>query len=296
MNPSAPHPHRRRLTRAEVHRRRRNRAIRRVAGLTVMLCVAAGGVTFLLTRRAAVPSASAASAISMPAQSIADPTVSSAENTAAPANTLGLTADEARAMLADPLMVLVNHTSKMPDDYTFDTKECGSATAVNKTLQTVACDAFLSMQKAAAADGVTVWMQSGYRSVKYQTSLYERKTKYYLDKGYDNATAREKAAAVVNPPGYSEHNCGLAADLNSPEHTGLDEGFEKTAAFRWLCEHAGDYGFILRYPKDAEDKTEIIYEPWHWRYVGVENAAKINASGLCFEDYIETLQSIAAEG
>ena len=296
MNPSAPHPHRRRLTRAEVHRRRRNRAIRRVAGLTVMLCVAAGGVSFLLTRRAVVPSASAASAISMPAQSIADPTVSSAENTAAPANTLGLTADEARAMLADPLMVLVNHTSKMPDDYTFDTKECGSATAVNKTLQTVACDAFLSMQKAAAADGVTVWMQSGYRSVKYQTSLYERKTKYYLDKGYDNATAREKAAAVVNPPGYSEHNCGLAADLNSPEHTGLDEGFEKTAAFRWLCEHAGDYGFILRYPKDAEDKTEIIYEPWHWRYVGVENADKINASGLCFEDYIETLQSIAAEG
>ena len=296
MNPSAPHPHRRRLTRAEVRRRRRSRAIRRVAGLTVMLCVAAGGVSFLLPRHAAIPSASAASAISMPAQSIADSTVSSAENTAAPANALGLTADEARAMLADPLMVLVNHTSKMPDDYTFDTKECGSATAVNKTLQTVACDAFLEMQKAAAADGVTVWMQSGYRSVKYQTSLYERKTKYYLDKGYDNATAKEKAAAVVNPPGYSEHNCGLAADLNSPEHTGLDEGFEKTAAFRWLCEHAGDYGFILRYPKDAEDKTEIIYEPWHWRYVGVENAAKINASGLCFEEYIETLQSIAAEG
>ena len=296
MNPSAPHPHRRRLTRAEVRRRRRNRAIRRVAGLTVMLCVAVGGVSFLLTHHAAIPSASAASAISMPAQSIADSTVSSAENTAAPANALGLTADEARAMLADPLMVLVNHTSKMPDNYTFDTKECGSATAVNKTLQTVACDAFLSMQKAAAADGVTVWMQSGYRSVKYQTSLYERKTKYYLDKGYDNATAKEKAAAVVNPPGYSEHNCGLAADLNSPEHTGLDEGFEKTAAFRWLCEHAGDYGFILRYPKDAEDKTEIIYEPWHWRYVGVENAAKINASGLCFEEYIETLQSIAAEG
>lgn len=296
MNPSAPHPHRRRLTRAEVRRRRRSRAIRRVAGLTVMLCVAAGGVSFLFTRHAVVPSASAASAISMPAQSIADSTVSSAENTAAPTNALGLTADEARAMLADPLMVLVNHTSKMPDDYTFDTKECGSATAVNKTLQTAACDAFLEMQKAAAADGVTVWMQSGYRSVKYQTSLYERKTKYYLDKGYDNATAKEKAAAVVNPPGYSEHNCGLAADLNSPEHTGLDEGFEKTAAFRWLCEHAGDYGFILRYPKDAEDKTEIIYEPWHWRYVGVENAAKINASGLCFEEYIETLQSIAAEG
>ena len=293
MNSSAPHPHRRRLTRAEVRRRRRSRAIRRVAGLTVMLCVAAGGVTFLLTHHAAIPSASAASAISMPAQSIADSTVSSAENTAAPANALGLTADEARAMLADPLMVLVNHTNKMPDNYTFDTKECGSSTSVNKTLQTVACDAFLAMQKAAAADGVTVWMQSGYRSVSYQTKLYERKTQYYRDKGYDEATAKEKAAAIVNPPGYSEHNCGLAADLNSPEHTGLDEGFENTAAFRWLCEHAAEYGFILRYPQGAEDATEITYEPWHWRYVGVENAAKINASGLCFEDYIAALQQIA---
>ena len=252
MNPSTPHPQRRRLTRAELRRRRRRRAIRRVAGLTLMLCVAAGGVSFLLTRRAAIPSASAASAAPLPAQSAPQEAAASSvpENTA-PSNALGLTADEARALLADPLMVLVNHTNKMPDDYTFDTKECGSATAVNKTLQTAACDAFLAMQK---------------------------------------------AAAVVNPPGYSEHNGGLAADLNSPEHTGLDEGFENTAAFRWLCAHAGDYGFILRYPKDAEDKTEIIYEPWHWRYVGVENAARINASGLCFEEYIQTLRDIAAEG
>ena len=293
MNSSAPHPHRRRLTRAEVRRRRRNRAIRRVAGLTVMLCVAVGGVSFLLTRHAAVPSASAASAISMPAQSIADSTVSSAENTAAPANALGLTADEARAMLADPLMILVNHTNKMPENYTFETAECGSKTAVNKTLQTVACNAFLELQKAAAAENVTVWMQSGYRSVSYQTNLYEKKTNYYKQQGYDDTKAKEMAAAIVNPPGYSEHNCGLAADLNSPEHTGLDEGFENTAAFRWLCQHAGEYGFILRYPKGAEEKTEITYEPWHWRYVGVENAAKINASGLCFEDYIAALQQIA---
>lgn len=301
--------HRRRLTRAEIRRRRRNRAIRRIAGLTLVVCVAVGGVSFLLSRRKApVPTADAAgsaansAASSLPSAEPGSKVESSAVSGAAAEsvesrdNLLGLTAAEAKAMLADPLMILVNHTNKMPENYTFETAECGSKTAVNKTLQTVACNAFLELQKAAAAENVTVWMQSGYRSVKYQTSLYERKTKYYLDKGYDNATAREKAAAVVNPPGYSEHNCGLAADLNSPEHTGLDEGFEKTAAFRWLCEHAGDYGFILRYPKDAEDKTEIIYEPWHWRYVGVENAAKINASGLCFEEYIETLQSIAAEG
>ena len=211
----------RRMTRAEVRRRRRSRAIRRVAGLTVAVCLFVGGLTvavslfmggaaFLLNRHAPVLSASAASAPAEDAENSLLPAASSTvEETNG--NALGLTADEAAAMLADPLMVLVNHTNKMPDDYTFDTKECGSATAVNKTLQTVACDAFLAMQKAAAADGVTVWMQSGYRSVKYQTSLYEKKTQYYLNKGYDNAAAKEKAAAVVNPPGYSEHNCGLAA-------------------------------------------------------------------------------------
>ena len=302
-------PTHRRLTRAEVRRRRRSRAIRRVAGLTAVVCLVVGGAAFLLNRKAPVPSASAAGA---PASSAASETnglltdlmfpSSAAESTSTAAseaaeesrdNALGLTKAEAAAMLADPMMVLVNHTNKMPDNYTFDTKECGSQTAVNKTLQTPACDAFLEMQKAAAADGVTVWMQSGYRSVKYQTGLYERKTKYYTDRGYDTATAKEMAAAVVNPPGYSEHNCGLAADLNSPEHTGLDEGFENTTAFRWLCEHAVEYGFILRYPKGAEDKTEITYEPWHWRYVGRENAAKISASGLCFEDYIAQLNAIA---
>ena len=302
-------PTHRRLTRAEVRRRRRSRAIRRVAGLTAVVCLVVGGAAFLLNRKAPVPSASAAGA---PASSAASETNglltdrlfpgSAAESTSAAAsegaeesrdNALGLTKAEAAAMLADPMMVLVNHTNKMPDNYTFDTKECGSQTAVNKTLQTPACDAFLEMQKAAAADGVTVWMQSGYRSVKYQTGLYERKTKYYTDRGYDTATAKEMAAAVVNPPGYSEHNCGLAADLNSPEHTGLDEGFENTTAFRWLCEHAVEYGFILRHPKGAEDKTEITYEPWHWRYVGRENAAKISASGLCFEDYIAQLHAIA---
>ena len=285
-------PHRR-MTRAEVRRRRRGRAIRRVAGLTAAVCLLVGGAAFLLNRHAPVPSASAASAPAEDAENSLRPAASSTVEEETNGNALGLTADEAAAMLADPLMVLVNHTNKMPDDYTFETKECGSKTAVNKTLQTVACDAFLEMQKAAAAENVTIWMQSGYRSVKYQTGLYERKTKYYTDQGYDLATAKEKAAAVVNPPGYSEHNCGLAADLNSPEHTGLDEGFENTTAFRWLCEHAADYGFILRYPKGAEAQTEITYEPWHWRYVGVENARKISASGLCFEDYIAQLHTLA---
>ena len=262
----------------------RNHHARRLLCLTALACFVAGGTAYACTRKAAVPQLPELSA-----ESLEQPAEYGVQQST-------LTAAQAQAILDDPRMILVSRTHPITEDYPIETKECGSATAINKTLQTEAANAFLSMQAAAAKDGVDVRMQSGYRSVSYQKKLYDNKTQYYRDKGLSEAAAREKAAAIVNPPGCSEHNCGLAADLNSPEHTGLDEGFEKTAAFRWLCEHAGDYGFILRYPTDAEDKTEIIYEPWHWRYVGAENAAKINASGLCFEEYIETLQSIAAEG
>ena len=309
MQQSMPHepprrPVHRRLSRAEIRRRRRRRAIRRLTVLLCALALVAGGISFAVTRLHAAPAASAASrpqAGNTPsASSLGAGSASSeaASSQAQPQNALGLTAAQASAMLEDPRMVLVNHDTPMPEDYTFDTKECGSSTAINKTLQTEAADAFLKMQAAAAADGITIWMQSGYRSVDYQTTLYNNKTQQYLNQGYDEATAKEMAAGVVNPPGYSEHNCGLAADLNCPDFTDLDTGFENTTAFTWLCQHAEEYGFILRYPKgeQAEALTEITYEPWHWRYVGPENAARINESGLVFEAYIAQLKQIAAAG
>lgn len=271
------------------HRHSLRPAARRLLAFTLAACAAAGGVSFLLSRHAAVPSASAASVSSTAAASPASGAASAAEEEPGL-----LSAQQAQAMLDDPRMVLVNHTNKMPEDYTFTTRECGSATAVNKTLQTEAADAFLAMQAAAAREGVTIWMQSGYRSVDYQKNLYDQKTQYFRNKGLSEAEAKKQAANIVNPPGYSEHNCGLAADLNSPEHTDLTEGFENTEAFRWLSAHAVEYGFILRYPKNAEAVTEITYEPWHWRYVGPENAALIQQSGLCFEDAVAVLQKLAA--
>lgn len=271
------------------HRHSLRPAARRLLAFTLAACAAAGGVSFLLSRHAAVPSASAASASSTAAAVPSSGAASAAEEEPGL-----LSVQQAQAMLDDPRMVLVNHANKMPEDYTFTTRECGSATAVNKTLQTEAADAFLAMQAAAAKEGVTIWMQSGYRSVDYQKNLYDQKTQYFRNKGLSEAEAKKQAANIVNPPGYSEHNCGLAADLNSPEHTDLTEGFEKTAAFRWLKAHAVEYGFILRYPKDAEAVTEITYEPWHWRYVGPENAALIQQSGLCLEDAVALLQKLAA--
>ena len=267
---------------------------RRLLCLTALACLVAGGTAYACTRKAVVPQLP-----ELPAESLEQaastlpetPVQQPAENGAQQSP---LTAAQAQALLDDPRMILVNRTHRITEDYPVETKECGSATAINKTLQTEAAEAFLSMQAAAAKDGVDVRMQSGYRSVSYQKKLYDNKTQYYRNKGLSEAAAREKAAAIVNPPGYSEHNCGLAADLNSPEHTTLDTGFADTAAFRWLCENAEQYGFILRYPKEAESVTGITYEPWHWRYVGPENAALLNQSGLCLEDAIAVLQRIAA--
>ena len=262
--------------------------------LMALVCFVAGGTAYACTRKAAVPQLP-----ELPAESIAQaastlpdtPVQQPAENGAQQSV---LTAAQAQALLDDPRMILVNRNHPITEDYPVETKECGSATAINKTLQTEAADAFLAMQAAAAKDGVDVRMQSGYRSVSYQKKLYDNKTQYYRNKGLSEAAAREKAATIVNPPGCSEHNCGLAADLNSPEHTTLDTGFADTAAFRWLCENAEQYGFILRYPREAESVTGITYEPWHWRYVGAENAALLNRSGLCLEDAVAVLQRIAA--
>ena len=266
----------------------------RLLCLTALACFVAGGTAYACTRKAAVPQLP-----ELPAESIAQaastlpdtPVQQPAENGAQQSV---LTAAQAQALLDDPRMILVNRAHPITEDYPVETKECGSATAINKTLQTEAANAFLSMQAAAAKDGVDVRMQSGYRSVSYQKKLYNDKTQYYRNKGLSEAAAREKAAVIVNPPGCSEHNCGLAADLNSPEHTTLDTGFADTTAFRWLCENAEQYGFILRYPKEAESVTGITYEPWHWRYVGPENAALLNRSGLCLEDAVAVLQRIAA--
>ena len=100
------------------------------------------------------------------------------------------------------------------------------------------------------------------------------------------AEAEKKAATIVALPGTSEHHLGLAVDINS-----VETSFEDTAAFRWLQENAENYGFILRYPKDKQEITKIIYEPWHYRYVGVEHAKTINGLGMCFEEYVEYLSN-----
>jgi D-alanyl-D-alanine carboxypeptidase len=104
--------------------------------------------------------------------------------------------------------------------------------------------------------------------------------------GYSRAEAVNFAAQSIQPPGCSEHNSGLAIDITRPGVWDTREDFDTTKEFAWLQAHAHEYGFILRYPKDKQNITQVMYEPWHWRYVGVGPATAMKASGQCLEEYL----------
>ena len=92
-------------------------------------------------------------------------------------------------------------------------------------------------------------------------------------------------------PGTSEHECGLAVDIIDADYQVLDDKQEETETQKWLMANCQDYGFILRYPNGMSETTGIIYEPWHYRYVGKEHAANIMSNGLCLEEYIENMET-----
>ena len=130
---------------------------------------------------------------------------------------------------------------------------------------------------------------SSYRRQVTQQTLYNNKVDYFLQQGYDLEKAREEAGKIVAVPGTSEHQLGLAVDLIDIDYPYLDEGQEDTDAQKWLMEHCWEYGFILRYPNGKTEHTGIIYEPWHYRFVGKALAMELKNSGLCLEEYLESL-------
>lgn len=140
---------------------------------------------------------------------------------------------------------------------------------------------------AANAAGCHLWGQSLFRPYSLQASLYEDQVNALIGEGYGRQEAETQAATIVARPGCSEHNTGLAVDFECADFPDLDEGFKDTAAYEWLQEHCAEYGFILRFPKEKEEITGVIYEPWHYRYVGAEAATEIMSRGLCLEEYLE---------
>ncbi len=128
------------------------------------------------------------------------------------------------------------------------------------------------MFEAAKQDGIKLFITSGYRSYNRQKELYDK----YVARDGKQAADRYSAR-----PGHSEHQTGLAVDLNSTANS-----FANTPEAKWIAENSYKYGFIVRYPKGKENITGYIYEPWHVRYLGVEKATEVYESGLCLEEFL----------
>jgi len=188
-------------------------------------------------------------------------------------------------------LLLVNEDNPLPDDFSVETEEVqGSFKMDARIAETVK-----KMIADAKAEGVDLMICSSYRSIDRQKQLFAAEVDVQMAAGKTKEEAEKITATMIAVPGTSEHHTGLAADIVTPTHQTLDEAFAETAAGKWLVENAADYGFILRYPKDKQDITKIIYESWHFRYVGVEHAKAITEQGLCLEEYIEQLKGEQAE-
>ncbi len=179
-------------------------------------------------------------------------------------------------------LILVNYSHTIPEDFEVELKSIGNGHQVDARIY----DDFQAMLKAARKDGAYIYVISSYRDMDKQIDLHSNKIEEYIREGYAYAEAKRLAAQVVAVPGTSEHHLGLALDLVSSEYRGLDERQETTKGFKWLEENCAEYGFILRYPNGKTDITGIIYEPWHFRYVGKEAAQEIMEKGITFEEYL----------
>ncbi len=217
-------------------------------------------------------------------------TTAATTTTTAPTNTDGrvlLTYDTAGHYVQPTVdnwrLRLVNDWNGIAADYEKSITLVGAGNRNQKVDSRILAD-LNAMLAAGKAYGIDV--QSGYRAYDHQSRLYWRQVDAQLAKGLNDKKAQEIAGTIVKRPGYSEHNTGLAVDLGGSGNFSLDESFANTPAYRWLLENCADYGFILRFPKDKEAVTGVIYEAWHFRYVGKDAAKEIMAKGLCLEEYL----------
>lgn len=183
----------------------------------------------------------------------------------------------------DWAVLLVNNRHPIPEGYEF---------TLGTIMGSLQCDEriipdLLEMLQGAKEDGISLEICSPYRTDERQVMLFERKIKKYMRKGMSYMDAYKLSARVVNVPGTSEHQIGLALDIYTGSYRTLDEGFGETKEGIWLREHCSEYGFILRYPKGREYITGIEYEPWHFRYVGKSAAKAIMEQDLTLEEYVE---------
>lgn len=184
------------------------------------------------------------------------------------------------------LLILVGPNNRLPDDFTLELENVQGKYNMN----VLAASSAKALIKAAAAAGYDMRICSAYRTVEKSAELYSRKVNEFKNLGYGQEEAEKQAAMWVAPPGTSEHHTGLSMDIVCAEYwnyySDLEYDYDKFDAFTWMVQNCADYGFILRYPKGKSDITGIVYEPWHYRYVGTEAAKYIMENGLCLEEYL----------
>lgn len=180
-------------------------------------------------------------------------------------------------------MVLANRNSVLPMDFTVEQTETVGEALVDARI----AESLRQMVNDAVAVGIKLKPTNGYRTVARQQELWEaRVQKLMTENGMSKADAEVRALDYTSRAGTSDHNTGLGLDIVSEDHPGKDVAFADTAASAWLAEHAAEYGFIQRYPSDKTAETGMDFEPYHYRYVGTEQAQLIKASGLCLEEYL----------
>ena len=186
------------------------------------------------------------------------------------------------------LLLLVNPWHPLPDDYRVWLQPVAvDQIGDQKQEMDVRCaDALEEMLAACEYAGYSPYVCSSYRTMGMQQILYYNKLSKLLEWGWGYDEATVQAAQSVAYPGTSEHQLGLAADIIDFYYTELDQGQENTDTQKWLMENSWRYGFILRYPNGTTDITGIIYEPWHYRYVGKYFAQQIHEKGVTLEEYI----------
>lgn len=183
------------------------------------------------------------------------------------------------------LLLLVNKQNPIPDDYSPELTDVNGSIKIRSEIALPLSEMF----DAAQEDGVTLMVCSAYRSHDYQQGLFDRKIRNYTGRGLSYLDAFRLGSYSVIIPGTSEHELGMALDIVTPSYMSLNDGFADTKAGKWLKDNAYKYGFILRYPEGKEYITGIIFEPWHYRYVGKEAAQAIEESGLTLEEYVEEI-------
>ena len=179
-------------------------------------------------------------------------------------------------VLEDWRLILVNDQHAIPEGYDVSLLELTNGTSVDERIY----PELQSMFDDARAEGLLPMVREGYRTTAYQEEIMESRVLELLDQGYSEEEARQKAQAAVAKPGYSEHELGLAVDINAVE------GEDPWGLYEWLAENAWKYGFILRYPSGKEEITGKEYEPWHYRYVGEDAAQEIYEQGISLEEYL----------